>query len=358
MTKDYLLDAVGDVDERYIADAQILRDGNISSSHRRFPRKTMFLIAAIIVSLLAFTVYAAESGRICNWALDYLCGTNHVLEDSYARTAEEVYQNVNQTIEVNSCAVTLQAAISDGKRAFLSFHVVLPDEMKSDALHYSFEAKPMETGYPEASDQKPGVASYGWRTIPDGNPEDNEIDLLFDSFASNGNSVVPHNGYSWSFELKELCASNRDANGKVTVESIAQGPWIFHFTFSSQYSQEPVELIQEPVSIWAANSLIINRLNLKYPCLFSIESLQIRAMTATCTVKLPKWVPVGDFEMRPITLSMKNGDVIPIQWDNLLNDGSGTLNLHGTFPVPIDAGNIESVLFPGGIRVPVSETIQ
>lgn len=94
MTRDLLLDAIGGVDESYIADAQILRDGNVTSGHRRTPRKIMFLIAAVLVSMLALggTVLASTSEGffqdIFNWK-------GSVIGTSYENSTDEIIINAS-----------------------------------------------------------------------------------------------------------------------------------------------------------------------------------------------------------------------------------------------------------------------
>lgn len=352
MNKDLLLDAIGGIDERYIADAQKLRSGDALPVHRRFSPKTMLLIAAVLVSLLALTAYAAQSERICNWALDYLSGTDSMLEATYARTAEEIYQNVNQTVEMNGCTITLQAAISDGKQSYLSFHVVLPEGMQSDLGHYFFEAGPFESNYPDQADDKPIATSYGWRTIPDDHPEDNELDMILTSFSTGDSPMIPHSGYTWNVKLLSLCTYGDPTAETWSRPILAEGPWEFSFTFSTQYQQEPKELIREPVSIWASKQILFHRLVITYPVRAAIESFQVRPMTATCSIRAFGLLSAGDFTMRPIYLVMKNGDVILANQKSGQNNSS-TLDFCFSFEVPIDEANIDYVLFPGGVRVPV-----
>lgn len=94
MTANYLMDAIGGVNEKYITDAQILRERNVSSGHRRTPRKTMFLIAAVLASLLTLggTVLASSSEGffqdIFNWK-------GSVIGTSYENSTDEIIINAS-----------------------------------------------------------------------------------------------------------------------------------------------------------------------------------------------------------------------------------------------------------------------
>lgn len=350
MTKDVLLDAIGSIDEQFIADAQQLREKDAQSHPRRRNRKTIFLIAAAVISILAFSVYAAGSERVCNWALDYLCGNTDVLEGTYLRTAEEIIQNVNQTVETNHCVITLQAAISDGIQSYLAFHVVLPEGMHSNSKHYSFESQPIESSYSGLNDEKPYATSYGWRTIPDDNPDDNEMDMILNIFTNGDSPIIPHTGYTWSIRLDRLYTYGDDPDNPLSHPTIAEGPWEFRFTYSAQYPQEPHELIEKPIPIWASKTIISQRFSITYPVRAVIESFQVWPMTATCSIRVPNLIPVGDFTMHSIYLVMKNGDIIEAHHKSCYND-SKILHYWFAFDIPIDEANIDYVLFPGNNRV-------
>lgn len=96
MTVNYLMDAIGGINEKYIADAQELRDGNMAFGYRRFPRKTTFLIAAVLASLMALggTVWASTSEGffqdIFNWK-------GSIIGTSYENSTDEVIINASDT---------------------------------------------------------------------------------------------------------------------------------------------------------------------------------------------------------------------------------------------------------------------
>ena len=105
MTREILLDTIGGVDESYIADAQKLRDGIVTSGHRRTPRKTVFLIAAVLVSMLALggTVWASTSEGffqdIFNWK-------RSIIGTSYENSTDEII--INATNAGTSLVISIQ----------------------------------------------------------------------------------------------------------------------------------------------------------------------------------------------------------------------------------------------------------
>lgn len=352
MNADKLLDAIGEVEEQYIADAQKLRDGNAHLERHRLHGKTILLIAAVLIALMGLTVYAAGSDTACDWILNYLAGTS-IIESDYRVTAmEEMRYNVNQTVVDNDCTVTLQAAVSDGYRAYLKFHISLPEGIDSSEPYYFFHAEPVKFADTAPKEENPTVQiqSYGWRLIPDDNPEDGELDLVMDILSTGENPIIPQNGKDWSLKLYELSAYGRNEKGEQFNKSILKGNWEFRYTYSSQYSQEPTEMIQSPFSVWAKRTGYFRSFHYSFPIRAQVKSFQLRSLSATCSLEYSSLASWEYFTMQPIYIVMKDGTATEAIWSGGGYEGENKYNANFKFNEPIYFPSVDYILFPGNIR--------
>lgn len=356
MNANTLLDAIGSVSDEYIADAQILRNGGVSSV--RAPRKTVLLIAAIIIVLAGLTACAVGNDAACNWILDYLAGTAPMQADYRTGAMDAMLYNVNQTVTDNGCAVTLQAAVSDGSRAYLKFHVSLPQGMDSSEPYYYFEATPIEAAESNIENRHIGMTSYGWRYVPDDNPSDSEIDLIMDINSTVPSSLIPKNEAEWELTLNELCAYGQSPENGQFVKTICEGNWHFRYTYTSLYSQEAIELVQEPFSIWAKKSFMLGYHQFSLPIKAQVKSFRLRSLSAECTLELSKLSYKDSFFMLPVHVVMKDGRIAEAVSSGGSYDGEHEMITYFRFEEPIYIPYVDYILFPGNIRIPVNPLLE
>ena len=123
MTPEKMLDALNELDSRFLREAREEKAGRSHMKGRRFTA----LIAAVI-ALMAMTVTAFASEAVAGWFRQFFAGkAPEELTPGQIAFIEENEQIIAETKEENGWMVELRSAISDGTKAYFIIGVTAPE---------------------------------------------------------------------------------------------------------------------------------------------------------------------------------------------------------------------------------------
>lgn len=351
MKAEDLLTALNDLDPDILMDAQ-----QASAPRRpRRGRKLMTLVpAAVIASTMVLTAFASSDGSL--WFRGFFSRNSQqpLSQDQNAYIATHTVQNT-QSQTVNGYTITLNSAISDGKRTFLHCTLTAPEGTVLDADHYGdIHGTVFEF-------QEPGnstfMGGYGW-TNQDSDPADNIATLLFSYEASyTGLEDTSFTDNPCRLLIYGLQATYYEGEGMDMtqhVETLTEGMWSFDIQFPEDsgreiefitgYTECPCE-IQLGLEKTGENTLmpILESTNVQ------ITSLTLRSLSADFHFKYAQRDQINaDFDEMYIV--MKDGTKIAMQ------QSSGAPNYIGfEFETPIILDNVDHILLPGSNKLPVPQ---
>jgi len=324
-----LLEAMTNIDSTIIEKAQIQPKRSSRSVGR-------ILLVAALIAMLAITAFAA--GEAVNWFKDYFTGNaNTELTPNQIIYIEENTTDLTQSQTCNGYTIAVESAFSDGTDGIIKLKLIAPEGVKLDAINYF----PGNDGcLTPVGEETVSQWNGGWGCVREGTPE-NEVNIIFTL-----HNIIDGRTH-WKLSIEDICGTYEEnpgeANYRQWTELVAEGKWEFDIVFSDNGIQE-IEMIQQPVE--GEVNIALNKESYHK---VMITSLKLRALSAEITYEfLEPTHASGEFDA--IFVVMKDGSQIMM----LPKSGyTGFCTYH--FAVPIILTDVDYVLLPGGIKLPVPQ---
>ena len=356
MTERKLLNAIGEVDERYVD--ELITFVQCSSEQKRKP-KMLLLVAVIGTILFALTAGAVSMAMEEDvWFRNFFAAEEAVPPDAITEHQLELLDrglvDVGQTVLQDGYTMTLVNALCDGHRLLAKIKVEAPNGVVLQEGRYDLilEYKAL---YPDGTRIPFGAMAGGCSKLEDADPTDGTIQFLLDvrmqpkPDADEAMLI----GAKWEICVSELqYAYSREE--EYWIDPLATGEWSFCIPFddTSLLTRER-EILNDPIRLWAV-CYWDDRPDRTFPINIRVTSLRLRALSATLSYDKPLtgfWhgIDIGD-----IYVVMKDDTKILAHWDMGHNKGTywqDTLS----FPVPVAVEDIAYVLLPGGQKICIGE---
>lgn len=125
MKPEKFLNALNDIDGRYIREAR-----EETAAVRRTGRRRFAVLIAAVVALMAMAVTAFAAEDIAGWFRQYFTQkTENGLTQQQIDYIEENEQIVAQSLESNGWTLELRSAITDGEKAYIIIGVTAPEDV-------------------------------------------------------------------------------------------------------------------------------------------------------------------------------------------------------------------------------------
>ena len=258
MTPEKMLDALNDLDGRFLREAR--EETRRGSSKRRF-----VLLAAAVVAVMAMAVTAFASEAVAGWFRQFFAGkAQEELTPGQVAFIEENEQIIAETKEENGWTVELKSVLSNGDITYVTLGVCAPADisLEENKLYFGKGIEIWdETGNPPFS--------YSFQSQDDLDGLPNTVNLVMTLGCSQWNA-----GTVWNIQIDGLYTEVYDAayeeellqtkyagqsDVMFTAEEtekiyqhpiLTEGKWTFAVDLS-EVNVENVELIQEPVTVFA-----------------------------------------------------------------------------------------------------------
>lgn len=288
MTPDKMLDALNELDSRFLREAREEKAGKSVMKGRRFT----VLIAAVI-ALMAMTVTAFASEAVAGWFRYFFAGkAQEELTPAQIEFIEENEQIIAETREENGWTVELCSAISDGTKAYFIIGVTAPEGINleqrvenktikdwfgpGNAINTPVVSPSIPSGSVEGNYSYGGT--YGWREDGDGLP--NTMNMVYtlhlSKFDPNKECTLKEPfgpDIDFTIHIENIVREYDDEeyyqelmNGKYAgqtdvmftheetqrlnqVEVLVEGTWDFTVNFGK--IGQGVELIAKPITLFA-----------------------------------------------------------------------------------------------------------
>lgn len=274
------------------------------------------LIAAAVLSMLAVTVSAAETG----WFRRYFEGRGEApLSQEQASYLDEKEQPIHEAVTVNGYTMEVKSAITDGRVAIVVIGITAPEDVpltRTEIPGYDPAAPQLYsesfhdgTFFTHGSGDRI-TGGYYIGTEDDGDGLDNTMDWVVSISNDEGgpganvfgpeetwkihieNLVAEYSNASYREELKKkypgqegLALTEEEAAKLNPTAVLAEGPWDFDISFENAGDQAK-ELVKEPVK---AQSVTDFEFLPDGTCQYTFEEVEItsfilRPLSATATV--------------------------------------------------------------------------
>ena len=390
-----LLDILGDVQGKYILQAQEMRSGH-RKQLRRVHRNRIFLIAAVI-SLALLLVGCAVAYANGWFQMIFAARSETPLSSEQIEYIQNNEQAVGQAQTIDGWTIDLKSTISDGKIGYLVFQITAPENM--DMEQYlnpaSVEDKHLSMGNDSASRNAAysyAVVSIGtvddernywyldswqWISDEDGKPntvlfcltlrcekiDPNKPMLLEEPFGKDVSFRIRLLGITLEYTNMELqkeieekyagqeyMVDGEEAAGLFCSDILTDQEWYFDVTFDPD--NQFVELISQPVSTQAKVWRYADEK--QWDTVDSLEEVQITSFRVTPFGASISYVPKPDAIGISLNLSqnmdaaiyavMKDGSCIKL-------DGVGTDNMILQAETPIVLSQLDHILLEDGTKL-------
>lgn len=301
MKSERLLDALNDLDDRFIREARAEESVHVQIRCRR-----MTALLAAVIALIALSVTAFASESISGWFRNFFeKQTDSGLTQEQIGFIEENEQVVDEAQVQNNCTVELKSFMTDGQYVCMLLGVTAPEGMKiEDAGIGNFNGYPgLMT--PEA-DWTHSASAQTMILEDDGDGKDNTVNILVEAMYEFEETDKPFDrGTVWNLTIQDFTAScvNEAYLSQLTMENgaaalsgeelaqayqvltLAEGTWEYRFTVEEGDFREIVIKPEEPL----VASTIVGKTVLgkdKYEDYWedvTITSVTLRSMGATFT---------------------------------------------------------------------------
>ena len=332
------------------------------------------LIAAVLVSLLAVSASAAAQ----NWFVTYFSKESEKpLSQGQVEFVEEHTQDISQKQTCNGYSIELKSVLSDGNNAYVVFGITAPEGVYLD--------RTVKEGYNPAPPQLwtygqfiGGSAGATWNVQDDGDGIPNTQNIVYlissENAFENGktceinfeNLIAEYENDAYAAELEKKYGyvpklgelTEEEYAELYPMETLVEGNWNFTITFTK--SNVPiVELIDEPVDY----VIEFDRPNEHVVQKVKVTSIKLSPIGSQCTFEAVGEVTNGidgEIYMKDGSIHSLSGDAIGFSSDNYSN---GKLSVPktskkysgGMLSVPIALKNVDYVLLPNGIKLPMPE---
>lgn len=308
--------------------------------HRR--KLTALLAAAVIVSMLAMTAFAASDASV--WFRNFFTQkSGGALSDGQTSYLGDYTAQFQQSQSVNGYTITLNSAISDGRFVFIQCDLTAPEGTILDADHYGDLHDTML--WNTDGDSFP----CNW-TIINEDPADNTATMLcsIELIWGQGNHF-DFTKHDWQLFIYGLGATYYENQGTMDftsrTEVLTEGAWKFDIQFPDGASRT-VDLIHEPVACpshinWGIQGLTQREVR--------ITAFTLRALSAELTFQFSKADSInGRFD--DIYVIMKDGrSVLMQEYSNVPNQ------ITYKFDAPIILEEVDHILLPNGTKLPMPQ---
>lgn len=403
MTEEKILEALTDVDGRFLREARAEQKAKSHMSGRRF---TM-LIAAVI-ALMAVTVTAFASEAVAGWFRQYFgAKTGEALTPGQVEYIEENEQVIADAKEENGWTVELKSAISDGETGYVLFGVTAPEDIDLEGYYTgkydSAYITPGNWSYNRNPQRALIVASTGWCNEElnycwqeqgyweaDNDGIANTLDYVIETyymkmysnremlaenlFTSDTVFTVTFDDFTLEYEdpdvrraidekyagMTDYMVDEEDLVGLHKSDILVEGEWKFTVPFDVQ-EKESVELITEPVMTEAEVSRWMGEDHLTCDISSGIEQVKLTSFVLTpfgATIEfegndetvsgaLFAWKDYYGHDDRCIYAVMKDGSRIELYTHYVGTDLATD--------TPIVLSEVDHILLADGTKLPMPE---
>lgn len=260
MTEEKILDALNDLDGRFIREARAERKQATGLAGRR-----ILVLAAAVVALMAMTVTAFASEEVISWLQQYF--GEKAAEDLTPGQVEYIAENeqvIAEAREENGWTVELKSVLSNGDLTYVTLGVQAPEDV-SLADQEIYFGKGIEVW----DEQKNPPFSYSIQRQDDLDGLANTVDLVMTLGRGEWNSNA-----AWNIQIDGLYAQVYDqayeqellqtkyagqADVMFTSEEtekiyrhpqLTEGKWSFTIDLTAA-DTNAVELIRQPITVFA-----------------------------------------------------------------------------------------------------------
>lgn len=349
MNSQNLLDVIGQAQENHLLSAAQTRKGAQPSSGKKGRPTSLsrrLLLAAAIIMLLALAACAAE--YVTDLFVTYF--QHEGRQEISGGQVEYIEQNAQPSVARpivteadNGCSVTCRSALTDGRVAYITVDIKVPEDISLEGGEIRFHENPLlipeqTEGLVIAPDGSSPDALCTYSTIEDGDGLSNTASVVFkvNPFKEN-EALRPFDGsIRWTMRVGGFYKTVFDEEfRKFSDEQLSEGIWEFELSFQNIEVQE-VSFLSEPVrvmtSYWPGNDFS----NENRILAFSISGLS-RNMVLERPEIDGQMQNIGD-----ISIVMKDGTR-----QTLLRLTSGTASL--TAPIVLD--HVDYILLQDGTRL-------
>ncbi len=370
MTREEWTEALGGVADRHVAaalrydpDGASLREGDGKMGKRKsIKRMAVLALAAALVLALGATAYAALDGAA--WFKNWFAGqTQSELTEGQIEYIDRAAVGVGQSVTAAGWTVTLDAAMTDGERVFMTL-TARPEEEGTKVLGTCLRGQlaSADPAVPEDLFTGGGMSQF-----------DRTDKTLTQIMETSVNSKYLDQAIDFSYPL--TLTVDYLTNGPDGEETYIEGPWVFEFTVTPGEGGE-MELVTEPFTAKARfaheylngepyergtlepGTMIDNDdgFEIEYEDVdVTVTSLKLNPMGAVCTYVYEGEYAEGD--------GPESGPDIGWDLDVELADGSGQAEVVASgcgweenqqarvtryeFAAPIDLSEVTAVTFQG-----------
>ncbi len=234
-----ILLAMNDMEDALLMDALHEKPQQI-----RKLRPSVILVAALLASFMILSVGAAISEA--GWFQFFFeQETGQALTPGQIATVQTSTKEFGQSVTRNGYTVTLDSVIADPNNCYIKLRIIGPEGTVLDnEMGYGGQTprKPDElykTFAPVSGAEFSGVGS--WQHLPDENPKDNEIPILYRWTIHQPSQVNFETDNVWRLTIRDLAAWGTEAD---TI--LAKGDICFDILFD-KINPEQLLFVKEPV---------------------------------------------------------------------------------------------------------------
>lgn len=334
-----LLEAIGGVDPALVEDAR-----SWDGAHRRTGRRALTLaLAAALVLALSATAYAWFSGA--DWFKGWFADRSGGLTASQEAYIDANAADIGQSATANGWTVTVRSALADQYDFCILLRIDPPAGTKLDGDSGVIELGDLSIGRTDGADR--GAAS-GMTGSVVWSEEDGDLTAVWTQgiTARQGSDFSYLDGAERTVRLERL---------HLGPDRVIEGPWAFTLTLPTG-GGEAAELAPEPVPCQGERLAVREGQGYERQSLdMTLTSLRLTALGAVAKVEYdPDTREKGTLLRLPVTVVLADGTEIRVtDLGGAYEDSQAELRYQ--FSSPIVLPEVDHVLLPGGVTLPMPE---
>ncbi len=299
------------------------------------------LIAAAVISLLAVTASAAESG----WFVQLFSShSQEPLSEEQLQLIQEKEQSICEVQTQGQWTVELASAMHDGSVGYVVLSVKAPEGVNLEAEEGSRTR--IDFGNPRILIEPEGVnCGYSAYWMDEGDGAKNTMNYILEIFTGEEATDPFGEGIQWSIHIDKILRTDGEAESVLT-----DGVWDFDFCFQGE--QEGIELLTAPIEVQAdiprtdSDSYEADRKTIR------ITSFILRPLSAMVYYEAEA-IPEFRFDGNVVKAVMKDGSTIPFMPGPMNWYDSGYYLMDAVSPVILE--DLDYILLADGTKIPMPE---
>ncbi len=297
------------------------------------------LIAAVIVSLLAVTASAAESG----WIVRLFSRNSEMpLSEGQIQLIQEKEQPIQVAQTKDQWTVELNSAMHDGSVGYIVIHIRAPEGISLENQNGSR----IDFGNPDILNEPVGVnTGYSAYWMDEGDGAENTMNFILEIFAGDELGDPFGEDALWNIHIDKILRTDG-----VETELLTEGIWDFDFCFQGE--GEGIELLDTPIDVQADIPHGDFETEEMVRETIKITSFILRPLSAMVYYEAEA-IPEFWFDGNVVKAVMKDGTTVPFMPGPMNWYDSGYYLMDAVLPIVLE--DVDHILLSDGTKIPMPE---